>query len=319
MGGRTMRTDRCPVCRKTLTQKEYEQALGILGEREKHLHGQKADLLKRARAAEARARTAHVDGVKAERKRTQRLLAGKEQQIGVLKQRIEQLRRGSTPQLDGLAFQHNLVPALKQHFPDDDIKETGVGGDIVHAVVFGKQPAGVIVYECKRSPRLETDHIQQAHRARQSRQAEFAVLVTTATSKGFAGFTQRDGVLIVSPAGVLALARLLRAHIVEMVKARLGGDERQRIAAQLTKYITSPQFKNPLEEIITLSAQLQTMIQQEAKDHLRIWRKRWDHYQRMQWDGSQVRDNVQLALMGREPEPSTPPKILPLELPELTS
>lgn len=69
----------------------------------------------------------------------------------------------------------------------------------------------------------------------------------------------------------------------------------------------------------TLSEQLQGMIQQEAKEHLKVWRKRWDHYQRIRRDGLQVRENVQLVLMGREPEPSTPPKILPLELPEMTT
>jgi hypothetical protein len=40
-----MKTYRCPVCKKPLSKREYEQALGILGEREKHLHHER-DMLR---------------------------------------------------------------------------------------------------------------------------------------------------------------------------------------------------------------------------------------------------------------------------------
>lgn len=42
-----MKTYHCPVCKKPLTRQEYEEALGILGERDKHFEHEKAELLSR--------------------------------------------------------------------------------------------------------------------------------------------------------------------------------------------------------------------------------------------------------------------------------
>lgn len=311
-----METYRCPVCKKPLTKKEYERALGILGEREKHLEAEKAMLRRRLQVAEARVKKARQEGIDRERARTQRLLAGKEKQIKILKDRLEQLKKGTTPQTEGLEFEENLATRLEREFPDDDIKHAGRGGDVLHVVYFGKQRAGLIVYECKRTPRIDHAHIRQAHLARQDREADFAVLVTTGSRKGFSGLAQIEGVLVVAPLGTIPLAALLRQHIIEKVKARITKEERTRIAEQLAKYITSPQFKNPIDEVVSLSAQLQGMIREEAKEHFRVWRKRWDHYQRIQWDSSQVRQNVQLVLHGKEPTAGVPPKMEPLQLPE---
>ena len=79
-----MKTYNCPVCKKPLSKKEYERALGILGEREKHLEHEKYDLQKKLREAQAKEKKAKEEGIQTERARTQRLLAGKEHQIGLL-------------------------------------------------------------------------------------------------------------------------------------------------------------------------------------------------------------------------------------------
>src|SRR5260370_41425098 len=100
-----MPTRRCPVCKKPLSEHEYERALGILGERERHLHKQEAHfreretrLREKARDANDRARTARTAGIKAGKAYAQRLLQGKDQVIGRLQSRLKQLQKGSTPQ-----------------------------------------------------------------------------------------------------------------------------------------------------------------------------------------------------------------------------
>jgi hypothetical protein len=51
-GGGTHVTRRpCPACKKRLTKKEYESALGILEEREVHLEHVRAELPKKLKAA----------------------------------------------------------------------------------------------------------------------------------------------------------------------------------------------------------------------------------------------------------------------------
>jgi len=313
-----MKKYRCPVCKKQLSREEYEQALGILGEREKHLEHKKGKLLKKLHEAQAREKKAKELGIKAERARTQRLLAGRDKQIHTLKERLDQLRRGSTPQTEGLEFENKLAARLEREFPDDDIQHKGKDGDVLHIVRFDKKAAGTIIYECKRTPKIENQHLRQAHLAKQSRKADFAVLVTTGRREGFSGLAQMKGVLVVSPLGTIPLASLLRVHLIEMLRSKLTKQKRQIIAQQLMKYITSPEFKNPIEEVIEVSSQLQEMIKKEAKDHFRVWKRRWEHYQTIHWDSSHIQKNLQLVLHGKEPKSVAQAKPTPLQLPAST-
>ncbi len=313
-----MKTYRCPVCKKPLTKTEYERALGILGARERHLQHQTAELQTKLKQAQARAKEAKEEGKKAERARTQRLLQGKDKTIQTLKERIDQLKRGSTPQTEGLEFEDKLVARLRREFPEDQVLHKGQGGDVLHIVRFDGRPAGNIIYECKREKRIQGKHIQQTRRAKQSREADFAVLVTIGSRRGFAGLAQSDGVLVVHPLGVIPLVSLLRLHLVEMLRAKVTKKRRAIIAERLVGYITSAQFKNPIEEVVQLTTELQEMIRDEAKDHFRTWKRRWDHYQTIHWDASQIRGNVQLVLHGKEPKAITHPKASPLQLPATT-
>ncbi|MGH9878582.1 MAG: hypothetical protein ACREBU_12185 [Nitrososphaera sp.] len=315
-----MKTYRCPVCKKPLTKKEYEDALGILGEREKHLKHEKKALKRQLREARSKMQKAKREGkdegIKSERARTQRLLKGKEREIGRLKERLAQIKKGTTPQTEGLEFEDKLATRLKREFPQDMIQHKGKGGDVLHIVNFEKKPAGVIIYECKRTPGIKLKHIEQAHRAKQSREADFAVLVTTGHKKGFSGLAQMNGVLVVSPLGTIHLAALLRGHLIEMLRAKINKGKRAVIAHELMKYITSPQFRNPIEEVVHLTSELQDMIKDEANKHYKIWKKRWNYYQTIHWDTSQIRQNLQLVLHGEEPKPLEHQKVPPLQLPE---
>lgn len=313
---KAMKTNfKCPVCRKSLTKQEYERALGILGEREKHLTHEKSELQRKLREIREQARKAKAEGVKTERSRTQRLLAGRDKEIQKLKERLNQLKKGTTPQTEGLEFEETLTIRLRREFPDDKIEHKGKGGDILHFVNFAGKPAGLIVYECKRTPRIDTKHIHQANQAKKTREADFAVLVTTGKRSGFSGLAQMSGVLVISPLGVVPLASLLRAHLIEMIKAKITKDKRAIIAQSLMRYITSPQFKNPIEEVIEVAAELQEMLKEEAKDHFRLWRKRWDRYQTIHWDNAQIQSNLERVLHGKEPKTLLPVKTTRLELP----
>jgi hypothetical protein len=308
-------TYRCPVCRKPLTRNEYEKALGILGEREQHLKHEKAELAKKLRVAAARAEKARKEGINFERARTQRLLRGKDKTIASLKERIDQLKKGSTPQTEGLEFEEKLAARLKREFPGDDVQHKGKGGDVLHIVKHEGKAAGLIIYECKRTGRIQGDHLAQAFAAKQSRKADFCVLVTTGQKKGFSGLALMKSVLVVSPLGAIPLAMLLRVHLIEMLRTQIGTAQRALVARRLLDLITSPQFKNPIEEVIEVSTQLQDMIKDEAKSHFRIWEKRWKHYQTIQWDSSLIQENIHSVLHGKEPKAIQHPKMKPLQLP----
>lgn len=323
-----MKTYRCPTCGKKLTRVEYEKALKIQGAKEAHFHEREASLKEKARAREERLKKkerALRDRLKnesarirrLERARAERSNAGLKHALLKANEEIRRLRSGATPQTDGLEFEDKLTTRLRKEFPDDQILHKGKGGDILHTVNFGKKAAGVIIYECKRTPRIQGDHLAQAHRAKQTRQADFVVLVTTARKKGFSGFTQMGGVWVVAPLATVPLVALLREHLIEMLKLKITKERRAAIAQRLMRYIDSPQFKNPVDEMLQRTTKLQEMIKREARDHFRIWQERWGHYQTIHWNATQVQANLQLVLHGNSPKQVAIPKSPPLQLPLL--
>jgi hypothetical protein len=120
-------------------------------------------------------------------------MSGWKNKVNTLEERLRQLEKGSTPQTEGLEFADKLVARLKKEFPEDDIQHKGKGGDVLHIIKFDNKPAGIIIYECKRTKGIQSQHIHQAHLAKQSREADFAVLVTTGQKKGFSGLAQMRG------------------------------------------------------------------------------------------------------------------------------
>ena len=317
---------RCPVCKKTLTKREYESALGLLEAKQEHLKHQadslrhQADRLREERAtlkekAKKAKEAALALGKKQERERAERLMAGQRKTITKLEQRIRQLEKGTTPQTEGLEFEVTLCERLRQEFPDDIIQHEGKGGDILHFVRSADKRAGIIIYECKRTATIPDDHIQQTARAKQTREADFAILVTTGQKRTFSGLATSGSVIIVAPLGVVPLVSLLRVHLIEVLKANVTREQRSKLASTLLSFVTSPAFKNPIEEVIDRTGQLEALIKQEALQHRRMWEARWQHYQTIRWDATQVQANVHLVLHGKQPKPLAALPKQPLQLP----
>ena len=100
-----------------------------------------------------------------------------------------------------------------------------------------------------------------------------------------------------------------------MFRAQIGGQRRSQIAGELLKYVTSPQFKNPIEELVQRAADLQGMLHEEMKTHARTWHRRWGHYRTIQWNTEHVQANLRLVLEGKPPRPVIQPKTAALQLP----
>ena len=332
-----MKTYRCPTCGKALTKSEYEKALHIHEEREKHYAQREAELKNKEREQQARQKAQAQDLKRRERQlkrdnekklkedrekvrleertRAARQQAGLKEKVQQLTERLRQREKGTTPQTEGLEFEEKLAARLKKEFPDDEIVHKGKGGDVLHTVKFNQKPSGIIIYECKRTPSIQAQHISQAHQAKQTREADFAVLVTTGKKRGFSGFGQMDGVSVVSPLATIPLASLLREHLIEMARLKITKEKRAVLAQRLMLYIDSPQFKNPLEEVVQRTSRLQDMIKKEASDHMHTWGERWVHYETINWNTSHIRGNLRLVLHGEQPKPLAQHKAPPLQLP----
>ncbi len=298
--------------RATAEEREaFERQKRQLEKREADFRRQKHELIEKAKASLEKG---IEQGIANERKRTERLLSGHTSTIAKLQERIRQLEKGSTPQTEGLEFEDTLVERLRDEFPTDEIMHHGKNGDVVHIVRDSGEDAGSIVYECKRTAQIQRAHIQQTYEAKQGREADFAVLVSTGSRKGFGGIDEEDGVIIVGPLGVIPLAALLRQYLIRLLHARLTGAERAKAAEELVRYVTGPQFRNPIEDMIARARDLRSALQIEVKQHMKMWNDRWESYQSIEWDASQIDGNVQLVLKGAAPRPVVQPKLAPLPL-----
>jgi hypothetical protein len=148
----------------------------------------------------------------------------------------------------------------------------------------------------------------------QARSADFAVLVTTGTKKNFGGLSEMEGVLVVAQQAVISLADLLRTHLVAMLRAGIEKEKRAKIASQLLRFIKSPDFKNPIEELVRIADDLEDGVKKEFQWHMKDWERRVVAYRRIKWDGSAIQENLRRVLHGGKSKRLDQPK-LPLLLP----
>ena len=319
-------TYHCPLCKSPLTKDHYHKVLKLQDEQQRIQKGELETLKKQVAAAKQKERelrfkakqdaeAARQQGAISERKRTERLMAGQSEKIKKLQEKVIMLKSGETHQSIGLADEPVLVARLQQEFPDDRIEHAGKGGDILHFVLFDGSDAGCIVYECKHTPRISGDHITQTARAKATRRADYAILVTTGTRKGFCGLDHDCGIFIVAQAGVLTLARICRHSLVTMAKAQLDAAARAATAQRLMDYIISPNCRTPLEQAIGHTERARKKLGQEMRQHLRDWKERYELYQTIHHEVSHVEINISRVLDGQEPLQLAKPKFNPLALP----
>lgn len=294
----------CPLCGSLLTQIRYYEIIGIWKEREKLekslnnelrnlkeerkilLQDQKTLKKKMQKEMRAKEKTAFERGKNKEKSRAVKLskmIQNKTQKIREMNKKMkeleEQLKKGTTPQIEGLNLEDELVKQLRKEFPKDKIEHHGKVGDILHMVIFQKKQAGIILYECKKTSRFNNSFIDQTKKAVASRKASYGVLVTTAFKKKTAGFWVEKDILIVHPYGAIYIAKVLRNSIIEMKSLKIDATEMKKRSKELMTYIKNEDFKNSVKDSIYRTKSLYEMLKKEMKSHKGIWENRYKHYE----------------------------------------
>lgn len=242
-----------------------------------------------------------------------------EEQQRQIRELERQLKRQTTPSVEGLLYETTLIAQLKKKFPEDSFLHTGKGGDVVHSVVQEGETVGIILYECKRVKNYSSGHVSQTFLAKEKRKADFGILVTNAMKKGTQGFYSEKGVLIVHPAGVLSLVAVLRVQMVRIAAMKLGQLERDQAVKLTLAYLQGPEFSNSMDSIVRETSLLYDELREEIKTHYVVWKKRYGSYTRMHLEASRVKETANAVLRGEKDyaelvEPSAYP-----QLPELQS
>ena len=325
----------CPLCESPLTRERYLQIVGVWEERKRlesslkgemrklqeekaRLHAEKKEMRREMKRA---AREAAAKATEKERKRADRLSAmiqGKSQQIQFLTRKVkelqEQLKRGTTPQVEGLNFERELVKDLKKHFPDDRVEHHGKSGDILFCVSHKGKQVGSILFECKLTSGFSGAYVVQTKKAIAERNATYGILVTLASKRGTAGFWVDNDVIVVHPFGAVHVAGVLRQSLLDIHSTRVSTQEADRRAAALMEYVKSDDFKNLVGDTIFRTLELYGMLKKELNGHKKTWKRRFDHYRKIYDNSSGIKTRTAGILHGAtgRHELKSEPKLLPL-------
>jgi hypothetical protein len=210
-----------------------------------------------------------------------------------------QLKKETTPQIEGLLYEDNLLEALKREFPEDKFEHPGKGGDIIQFAIHNQKQCGIIVYECKKVGQWQIAHAEQAAQAKLQRKADFAILVTNASKKGGGGFFLEKGVVVVHPGGALAIASILREQIVKIAHMKLTQAQREEAIEKTFEYLRGPEFKNSLDIVIRKTIEMYEELKKECQDHVKLWKKRYDTLKIFHSNSVQVQTKTVALISGK--------------------
>jgi len=196
-----------------------------------------------------------------------------------LSNKIEELQRqvdNKTAEELGEGAELDLYEALKAEFESDRIERVikgQAGADIVHTVIHNGRECGKIVYDSKNHGAWRNDFVSKLATDQMAAKAEHAILASRTFPQGARHLHVRDGVIIASPARVVALVQIIRQHLVQSHTLRLSNEARTQKTAALYAFITSERCTDLLGRIDTHSEDLLDLQVKEKKAHDAVWKK----------------------------------------------
>lgn len=283
--------------------KDLEQAYADKDQKLKEAEGRELDLMKRQRALEEKERTMELEverKLAQERKKIEgdaqnkaseeyRLqIMAKDEQMDQMRKTIDDLKRRSeqgSMQIQGEVQEDSLKIDLCTAFPEDtivDIPKGICGADLQQTVrTRSNFCAGTMIWESKNTKNWGGDWIKKLKDDQVEAKADLCIIVSQVLPEGVKGFGVVEGVWVTDLSHALPLAHALRHQLLQLaqVKASLvGKDEKMEI---LYKYLTSPQFKNRMENIVNAFICMQQDLESEKRAMQKHWKKREKEVERV--------------------------------------
>lgn len=208
-------------------------------------------------------------------------LLEREQTISSMHRQIEELKRRSeqgSQQLQGEVLELELEELLRAKFPFDTIDPVPkgeFGGDLLHRVTTPVgQPAGIILWETKRTKNWSDTWLPKLREDQRSARAELAVIVSHALPQGITSFDLVEGIWVAGPRYALPLALALRSSLIELSLARQAREGQQTKMELVYDYLLGPRFKQRIEAIVEKFTAMQSDLEKERRSMMRLWSKR---------------------------------------------
>ncbi len=196
-----------------------------------------------------------------------------------LSNKVDELQRAldrKTAEELGEGAEIDLFEALKAEFHNDRIERVAkgqAGADIIHTVVHNGRDCGKIVYDSKNHGKWRNDFVTKLAVDQLAARAAHAILASRAFPADARQLAIRNGVIIASPARVVALVQIVRQHLVQSHTLRLSNEARVQKTATLYAFITSERCAEMLRRIDTQSDELFDLQVKEKKAHDAVWKR----------------------------------------------
>ncbi len=217
---------------------------------------------------------------KNEQEKNYLLVKEKEKIIEDLKKQLEEARRKAeqgSVQLQGEIQEIEIENLLKESFFEDiiePIKKGEKGADILQTVLERGVEIGKIYYESKRTKIFNKEWIKKFKEDNLDKKADILVLVTEVFPFGQNSFFEQEGVWICNLKELKGVAFVLRFMLIQVYyqkKIQTGKKEKSEIVYD---YLTSIEFKNQFESIVTGFLELQKGYNEEKVKIQKIWKER---------------------------------------------
>lgn len=257
---------------------------------------------------------------KQEQEQNQLKMREKDKQMEILQKTIADLKRQSeqgSMQIQGEVQEDELKEILSSQFVMDDVKDvpTGMKGADLVQHVNGKlgSKSGTIIWESKNTKGFSESWISKLKVDQGKVRADVAILVTQVLPDDIPAFGLKNGVWVVGYQHVVPLAYALRLHLIEMSKIKHSLEGHDEKMTHLYQYLTGPQFKNRIENIVIAFVSMKQDLETEKRSLSRIWNKREKEIEKVLTSTSSMYGDLQGLIGG------SLPSIQQLELPELPS
>jgi len=193
-----------------------------------------------------------------------------------LKDMERQLQRKTAGEI-GDGAEIDLFETLRAAFPDDLIHRVPKGepGADIHQQVRHKGAiCGRIVFDSKNRQKWGYEFVTKLREDQVEAKADHAILSTTMFPSGKKELCIESGVIVISPARVVALVEVLRGLMIRLHALGLSEKQRGQKTDQLYGYIMSATYVQHQREADKLTQDILDVDATEQREHQNTWRKR---------------------------------------------
>lgn len=183
-------------------------------------------------------------------------------------------------ELIGEVGEIQLLETLQETFKEDSFNMQSRGtseADIVQTVHHNNMPLDIrICYDNKQKTMVTKAHVDKAKKYQQIHNTRYVFVVSSVLSKKDTPnsfFGVKDGILLVHPAIIIEVVKLVRSNLIEIHTKRTTQESRDSKETELYEFITGHQFTLKLSVISNCYSKLDELLKSEMNSHARNWKQ----------------------------------------------